>query len=73
MIQVNLIARTSFFCLLAAIGGEHPMDRKRNLDFGEELAKLDESDKDERERRETKEENEFALIQRDLAPPLLVE
>ena len=49
------------------------MDRKRNLEFGEELAKLDETDKDERERRETKEENEFALIQRDLAPPLLVE
>jgi hypothetical protein len=49
------------------------MDRKRNLDFGDELAKLDESDKDERERRETKEENEFALIQRDLAPQLLVE
>jgi hypothetical protein len=49
------------------------MDRKRNLEFGEQLAKLDEADKDERERRETKEENKSVLIQRELAPPLLVE
>jgi hypothetical protein len=49
------------------------MDRKRNLEFGEELAKLDEADKDERERRETKEENELVLIQRELASPLLLE
>jgi hypothetical protein len=49
------------------------MDRKRDADFGEELAKLDESDKEERERRKTKEENEFAVIQCRWAPPLLLE
>jgi hypothetical protein len=49
------------------------MNRRRDVDFGEELAKLDESDKEERERRETKEENGFAVIQRRWAPPLLLE
>lgn len=52
---------------------EHHMNRKRRADFGEELAKLDEADKDERERRKTKEENEFAAIQCLWAPPLLLE
>ena len=71
MIEVNLIARTSFFCCWRQSGGS--ITWTESAEFGEELAKLDETDKDERERRETKEENEFALIQRDLAPPLLVE
>jgi hypothetical protein len=52
---------------------EHHMDRKRDADFGEELAKLDESDKDDREHNKTKEQNEFAVIQCRLAPPLLFE
>jgi hypothetical protein len=70
---MNLAARASFFFCWEASRQEHHMDRKRDADFGEELAKLDDSDKENRERHKTKDENEFAVIQCRFAPPLLFE